>query len=346
MSKNPKSRASRPKDQDQVHQQQVPDQGSDPSPLSSGDSSTGADAPSTAEPAPPASADAPTGGQQEAPAKPSPAGAKFDLSEAELHARGKKSATVQPPKPKKGDTNVLYIEGAAAVVPFAALEAFWRALWSIIAAALGVERASVLYAPAAQLQDGQLMASAHFWMTSDLLDSLATTDGWSMVDLGLRLVGDPYLWQEDRLGARYSGQPWQKMLEAVRAARDEIAGQKLPCQVDVEFSRIGQVITIGPELAPCRPPVVTVKTEYATGRGVGFLLNEVHLMHFSTKNGHASDNLEFKPDKAMIKHVRDVSREHAPIIEVELEVLRHDDVVVTRTLKGIKVISESLFSDD
>jgi hypothetical protein len=294
MSKNPKIRAVRPQYQDQVRQQQVPDQTSLQSPVSSGEPSTRADSTAPTEPAPPteaptdATAAAPGahhGSQAAEPAKPSPAGAKFDLSQAELHARGKKSAPVQPPTPKKGDSNVLYIEGAAAVVPFAALEAFWRALWSIIAAALGVDRTNVLYAPAAQLQDGQLMASAHYWMSSALVELLATPDGWAMVDLGLRMLSDPYLWQDGKLDARFRGQPWQKLLETVRSARDEIAGPKLPCQVDVEFSRIGQVITIGPELAPCRPPVETVNTEYLTGRSVGFKLDEVHLMHFSTKNG-------------------------------------------------------------
>jgi hypothetical protein len=278
--------------------------------------------------------------------KASPESRRFDLSLAEIHARGKKSAPVQPPKSKRDDGNVLYIEGAASKVPFASLEGFWRALWSIIAAALGVERTAVLYSPAAQLQDGQLMASAHYWTSPELTDLLATPGGWARVDLGLRMLCDPYLWQTENLEARYGEKPWQDMLETVRSGRDEITGPRLPCQVDIEFSRIGQVITIGPDLAPCRPPTETVKLEKVTGRSVGFLLNEVHLMHFSRKNGHAAFDIQFKPDKAAIKKVRDVSREHAPIIEVNVEVLLHDDVVVTRTLKGIKVISKSLFSED
>jgi hypothetical protein len=286
------------------------------------------------------------GSQAPESARQAQAGTKFDLSQAEVHARGQKSAPVQPPKAKKGDSNVLYIEGSASIVPFAALEAFWRALWSILAAALGTHRTEVLYTPAAQLQEGQLMASAHYWMSPELVDLLASPSGWARLQLGLRMLCDPYLWQTDKLCARYPEQPWQELLETVRAARDEILGPKLPCQVEVEFSRIGQVAKLGPELAPCRPVLETVRTEYLTGRSVGFKLDEVHLMHFSTKSGHASVDVEFKPGKESIKEVRDVSREHAPIIKVEVEVLRHDDVVVTRTLKSTTVICESLFQED
>ena len=275
----------------------------------------------------------------------STAGTPFDLVQTELHARGKKSAPVQPPNAKKGDSSVLYIEGVASMVPFAALDAFWRALWSIQAAALGVDRAAVQYAPAAQLERGHLMASAHYSMCPELVDRLAEPAAWSKVDLGLRLLRDPYLWDAEKLGNRYPGQPWEEMLQAVRAARDEISGPKLACEIEVEFTRIGQVLTLDPELAPCRPPVKTLNEEKLIGRSVGFKLAEVYLMHFSMKNGHASIDLEFKPGEDAIKQVRDASREHAPLLEVEVEVLRHDDVVVSRTLKSMKVICESLFRD-
>lgn len=286
-----------------------------------------------------------SGGQSKALAKPSTADGQFDLSEAELHARGRKSATVKPPALKKGDSNVVYIQGTAAAVPFAGLESFWRAFWSIVAAALRVDRAALRFAPAAQLQDDQLMASAHLWLGEQVLESLATPESWSRVELGLRMLCDPSLWQEDRLDARYGGHPWQEMLEAVRAARDEISAQKLPCAVDVEFSRINKLITIGPELAPCRPPLVTVKTECVIGRSVGFLMNDVHLMHFARKFGNASETFVFKPTDEMRDQVRDVSRKYAPLIEVELEVVRHGDVVVTSTIQRIGVVNESLFLD-
>jgi hypothetical protein len=346
MSKNPKAKAFRPKDQDQDHQKQVPDQGSDQTPLCSGEPSAGADAPAPAEPAPPASAEARNEGQAEAPAKPSPAGAKFDLSQAELHARGQKSAPVQPPKPQKGNSNVLYIEGAASTVPFSALDSVWRALWSIFAAVLGVDRTQVHYAPAIQLEGGQLLASAHYWMSSDLVERLAVPESWAKLDLGLRMFCDSALWQDDKLEARYAGQPWQELLETIRTARDEIAGAKLPCAVDVEFTRIGRVITIGPGLAPNRAPAEDVRIEFPAGRSVGFKFNEVHLMHFATKKGHASVDVVFKPDDELIKQVRQVSQELAPLIEVELEVRRQDGVIVSRTLKSIKVIVDSLFPED
>ena len=128
----------------------------------------------------------------------STAGTPFDLVQTELHARGKKSAPVQPPNAKKGDSSVLYIEGVASMVPFAALDAFWRALWSIQAAALGVDRAAVQYAPAAQLERGHLMASAHYSMCPELVDRLAEPATWAKVDLGLRLLRDLHLWDADR----------------------------------------------------------------------------------------------------------------------------------------------------
>ena len=84
------------------------------------------------------------------------------------------------------------------MVPFAALDAFWRALWSIQAAALGVDRAAVQYAPAAQLERGHLMASAHYSMCPELVHRLAEPATWAKVDLGLRLRRDLHLWDADR----------------------------------------------------------------------------------------------------------------------------------------------------
>ena len=240
--------------------------------------------------------------------------------------------------------NDIFLPAKMSAIPWPVHECVYRAFWIVFSAALGVPRETVKHVCGERIVGTQIYSAATYSVLRRDAVRLGADDVRGRLQIGIALLGDPDLWVQRKLESRYSELLMNEMLPACRSARDEIKNKSLPCQISLVVPSADLSICIGPDLAPKRPAREDQRLVTEVGHSHGFVYRREHKLHFAKNEGHDFADIYYD-EQPFLELVIAVSCANPPLIEVEYEEKRHDDVVVSRILQKLKIKTESLFGD-
>ena len=131
----------------------------------------------------------------------------IDSSHGQVYIQGVKGLTVQSDKIQSFRGQELFLPAKMSGIPWPALEAFYRAFWIILAAALGLNRVDIKYMVGGKIQGKNLFSASAYKLSGEDEGKLNRHEVRERIKTGVELICERFLWVTNELSIRYPDRP-------------------------------------------------------------------------------------------------------------------------------------------
>lgn len=253
-----------------------------------------------------------------------------------IFLRGDKQVSIST---SRAETD-LYVEGEISTLAWASFEAFARGTWRMLAAALKIDLNEIGFSHGLLLGDRKFCLAAKFELKQCHADVLRSPETRQRIATCTGLIGHHDLWNERALRMANPDPPDADLIEAAREARQEISSKELPFCCLIECDAWPQPFQTPKILAARRPPEPKSTDRCEIGKSTGYCTDQ-RLFHFKISKTRALENISFD-EQEFFDDILDVSGKITPVLEVRWTEKFEDKVIIARTLKNIRRVSEPL----
>jgi len=253
-----------------------------------------------------------------------------------IFVRGDKEISIST-SPAEGS---MYVAGEISTLAWASFEAFARGAWHMLVTALKIDLDEISFSHGILISDTKFCLAAKFELDPRNADALCSAVTQRRISTCTALLSNSHLWNDAELKKNHADPEDFDLIVAVQNARQEISTKELPFNCLFESDLWVQPFGIPKGLATRRPPEASTKNRCETGKSTGYC-SERRLFHFKILQSNTLENISFDEDE-FFDNILAVSGKACPLIEVHWEEKFEDKAVISRTLKGIKIVMDVL----